>query len=203
MPAKIRLARHGSKRNAFYYIVVTDSRAPRDGRFIERIGSYNPNTNPATIDLDFDKALNWLKNGAQPTDTCRAILSYKGVLIKKHLLEGVRKGAFSEEEAENRFQSWMKEQEAKIQAKKDRLSKAKNDAAKKKLEEETKVNEARLAELAKKQLAEQEAQKKAEEKQDEATSEPVSDEVTTDSVEETKPEEITAADETPEEKQEE
>ena len=104
MPVKIRLARHGRKRHAFYHIVVADSRAPRDGRLIERIGSYNPNTNPATIELDFDKALNWLKNGAQPTDTCRAILSYKGVLMKKHLLEGVKKGAFDEAEAEKFYQ---------------------------------------------------------------------------------------------------
>ncbi len=102
MPVKIRLARHGRKGYAYYHIVVADSRAPRDGRFIERIGSYNPNTNPATIDLNFDKALDWLFKGAQPTDTCRAILSYKGVMMKKHLLEGVKKGAFDDAEAERR-----------------------------------------------------------------------------------------------------
>ena len=100
MPAKIRLQRHGRKRYAYYHIVIADSRAPRDGRNVDRIGSYNPNTNPATIDLDFDKALTWLANGAQPTDTVRAILSYKGVLYKKHLLGGVAKGAFTAEEAE-------------------------------------------------------------------------------------------------------
>ena len=100
MPVKIRLARHGKKGYAFYHIVVADSRAPRDGKFIEKIGTYNPNTNPATIDLSFEKALDWLQKGAQPTDTCRAILSYKGVLYKKHLLGGVAKGAFSESDAE-------------------------------------------------------------------------------------------------------
>ena len=96
MAVKIRLARHGKKGYAFYHIVAADSRAPRDGRFIEKLGTYNPNTNPATIDLDFEKALGWLQKGAQPTDTCRAILSYKGVLYKKHLLGGIAKGAFSE-----------------------------------------------------------------------------------------------------------
>ena len=98
MPVKIRLARHGSKKYAFYHIVVADSRAPRDGKYIERIGSYNPNTHPATVVLDFDKALNWVQKGALPTDTCRVLLSEKGVLYKKHLLGGVKKGAFSEEE---------------------------------------------------------------------------------------------------------
>ena len=111
MPVKIRLTRHGRKRYAYYHIVVADSRAPRDGRYIERIGSYNPNTNPATIDLNVDKALTWLGQGAQPTDTARAILSYKGVMMKKHLLEGVKKGAFDEAEAERRFNKWMEEKE--------------------------------------------------------------------------------------------
>lgn len=150
MPVKIRLARHGRKRHAFYHIVVADSRTPRDGRLIERIGSYNPNTNPATIELDFDKALIWLKNGAQPTDTCRAILSYKGVLMKKHLLEGVKKGAFDEAEAEKRFNAWLQEKEAKIQAKKDRLAADADSETRKRLEAEAKINEERAAELAKK-----------------------------------------------------
>ncbi|MDX1315863.1 MAG: 30S ribosomal protein S16, partial [Eudoraea sp.] len=122
MPVKIRLARRGRKFATIFNIVVADSRAPRDGKFIEELGQYNPNTNPATITLDFDKALDWLQKGAQPTDTCRAILSYKGVLYKKHLLEGVKKGAFDEAEAEKRFQTWMKEKEAKIQAKVDKLA---------------------------------------------------------------------------------
>ena len=107
MAVKIRLARHGKKGYAFYHIVAADSRAPRDGKFIEKLGTYNPNTNPATIDLNFEKALGWLLKGAQPTDTCRAILSYKGVMYKKHLLGGVAKGAFTEAEAEARFNKWL------------------------------------------------------------------------------------------------
>ncbi len=150
MPAKIRLQRHGRKRYAYYHIVIADSRAPRDGRFIERIGSYNPNTNPATIDLDFDKALTWLKNGAQPTDTVRAILSYKGVLYMRHLLGGVAKGAFTEEEAKKRFDTWVSEKENKIQVKKDGISKTAIDSKKARLEEETKVNAGRVEAIAKK-----------------------------------------------------
>lgn len=151
MPAKIRLQRHGRKRYAYYHIVIADSRAPRDGRYIERIGSYNPNTNPATIDLDFDKALSWLDKGAQPTDTARAILSYKGVLYMKHLQGGVAKGAFSEEEAERRFKAWMADKDAKIQGKKDRLSKESEAEKKARLEAEAKVNEERAAALAKRE----------------------------------------------------
>ncbi len=150
MPVKIRLARHGRKKYAYYHIVVADSRAPRDGRFIERIGSYNPNTNPATINLNFDKALDWLYKGAQPTDTCRAILSYKGVLMKKHLLDGVKKGAFDEAEAERRFQVWLNEKEAKIQAKKDKLQSEKDSKLKATLEQEAKINAERAEALAKK-----------------------------------------------------
>src|SRR5512133_3793095 len=144
MPAKIRLQRHGRKRYAYYHIVIADSRAPRDGRNIERIGSYNPNTNPATIDLDFEKALNWLSNGAQPTDTCRAILSYKGVLMKKHLFEGVKKGAFDVTVAEQRFETWLKEKEKTIQAKKDNLAAGFDQEMKKRLKAEAKINEIRL-----------------------------------------------------------
>ncbi|GET30729.1 30S ribosomal protein S16 [Prolixibacter sp. SD074] len=149
MPVKIRLARHGRKRHAYYHIVVANSRAPRDGRYIERIGSYNPNTNPATIELDFDKALDWLQKGAQPTDTARAILSYRGVLMKKHLLEGAKKGAFDEAEAEKRFEAWMAEKESKIQAKVTRLAAESDEVYKARLEAEAKVNEARAAEIAK------------------------------------------------------
>ena len=150
----MRLTRHGRKRYAYYHIVIADSRAPRDGRFIEKIGYYNPNTNPATIELDFDKALDWLLKGAQPTDTCRAILSYRGVLYKKHLLIGVKKGAFSEEEADRRFEAWMKEKEAKIQAKRDRLKQGREYEEKKRLEEEAKIKEARAQEIAKKRAEE-------------------------------------------------
>jgi small subunit ribosomal protein S16 len=150
MAVKIRLARKGRKKLAFYHIVVADSRSPRDGRYIEKIGSYNPITNPATIELDFDKALGWLQNGALPTDTCRAILSYKGVLMKKHLLEGVKKGAFDEAEATKRFEEWIKQNEAKIEAKKSSLEKSQDDELGKRLGVEKRVNEARAAKLAKK-----------------------------------------------------
>lgn len=153
MPVKIRLARHGRKRMPFYHIVVTDSRAPRDGNYIERIGMYNPRTNPATIELEFDKAMKWLQNGAQPTDTCRAILSKQGVMMKKHLLEGVKKGAFSLEEAEVRFNKWVADKESKTNAVKDSLTKQKESEAKKRLEAESKVREARAAEIAKKAAA--------------------------------------------------
>ena len=149
MPAKIRLQRQGRKFKAIYSIVVADSRAPRDGRFIEALGQYNPNTNPATIVLDFDKALEWLQKGAQPTDTCRAILSYNGVLYKKHLLEGVKKGAFDEAEAEKRFQAWMTEKEQKIQAKMDKIKSAKDSDEKTRFEAETKIKEERAQEIAK------------------------------------------------------
>lgn len=153
MSVKIRLARHGRKQHAYYHIVVANSRSPRDGRFIERIGSYNPNSNPATIDLNFDKAIEWLNNGAQPTDTCRTILSHKGVMMKKHLLEGVKKGAFDLAEADKRFDAWMKEKENAVQAKKDGLTAGFNEDMKKRLVAETKVNETRIAEIAKKNAA--------------------------------------------------
>ena len=150
MAVKIRLARHGKKGYAFYHIVAADSRAPRDGKFIEKLGTYNPNTNPATIDLDFGKALDWLQKGAQPTDTCRAILSYKGVMYKKHLLGGVAKGAFTETEAEARFNKWM---EAKAEL-----------AAAKKAEREAKAaaKAKRAAEYEKKAAAEAAAREAAE-----------------------------------------
>jgi len=150
MPARIRLARHGRKKLSYYHIVVADARAPRDGRIIERIGSYNPNTNPATIDLDFDKALNWLHNGAQPSDTCRAILSYKGVLYKDHLLRGVKKGALTVEEADAKFIKWKTEKESKIQAKRDSLLNETVKDLDKRLKAETKIREVRAQELAKK-----------------------------------------------------
>ena len=144
MPVKIRLARHGKKGYAFYHIVVADSRAPRDGKFIEKIGTYNPNTNPASIELNFDKALAWLNNGAQPTDTARAILSYKGVLMKKHLLGGVKKGAFSAEVAEERFAKWLAEKEAQINAKRQKLTEGKKAATAARLAEEEKVKQAKM-----------------------------------------------------------
>ena len=165
MSTKIRLARHGRKGRPFYHVVIADSRAPRDGRYIEKIGTYNPNTNPATIDLKFDRALYWLMTGAQPTDTASRILSYKGVLLKKHLLEGVKKGAFDEAAAEAKFEAWMKEKEAKIQAKIQKLAQAGDAAAKAALEAEAKVRAAKEEIIAKKkaELAAAEAAKKAEE----------------------------------------
>ncbi len=154
MPVRIRLKREGRRKRPFYHIVIADSRAPRDGRFIEKVGYYDPNTNPATIELEFDKALDWLLKGAQPTDTVRAILSYKGVLYKKHLLMGVKKGAFSEEEAERRFEAWMKDKEAKIEAKRQRVKQGQEEEHRKRMAEEAKIKEARAEELAKKRAAE-------------------------------------------------
>lgn len=148
MATKIRLQRHGKKGKPFYYIVVADARAPRDGRFIERIGSYNPNTNPATIDINFDKTLDWVNNGAQPTDTCRAILSYKGVLYKKHLQGGLKKGALTEEQVESKFQEWLDKKEGKITGKKDSLVSAKDEARKAALAAEAIKKEEKAAAIA-------------------------------------------------------
>lgn len=148
MATKIRLQRHGKKGKPFYYIVVADARAPRDGRFIERIGSYNPNTNPATIDINFDKTLDWVNSGAQPTDTCRAILSYKGVLYRKHLQGGVAKGALTAEQADEKFQAWLDQKEGKITGKKTGLTTAKEEARKAALAAETKKNADRAAAIA-------------------------------------------------------
>lgn len=145
MATKIRLQRHGRKGKPFFHIVVADSRAKRDGRFIEKIGTYNPITNPATIELDIDRAVYWLQVGAEPTNTARNILSYKGALMKKHLLGGVAKGAFSAEEAEKRFQAWLEERAQAVQAKKDGLAKSKEEAKAAALEAEKKKSEARLA----------------------------------------------------------
>lgn len=165
MATKIRLQRHGRKSYAFYQIVVADSRAPRDGKFIERIGSYNPNTNPATIDLNFERALYWLQVGAQPTDTTRNILSREGVCMKKHLLEGVKKGAFDEAAVDVKFQAWLKNKEASAQAAKDKNSEAAKAEAKTRLDAEKEANKAKAEEVAKKkaELAAAAAAKKAEE----------------------------------------
>jgi small subunit ribosomal protein S16 len=175
MPVKIRLSRQGKKGYPFYHIVVADSRAPRDGRYIERLGVYNPNTNPATIEFDFDRALDWLQKGAQPTDTTRSILSGKGVLIKKHLLEGAKKGAFTVEVAEQKFESWLKEKESKIQSVKDQFVKATEQERKKRLDAEAKVKEARAEAVAKK-LASEAVSKEA--KTGEATEAPAAAEET-------------------------
>jgi small subunit ribosomal protein S16 len=154
MPAKMRLQRHGKKGSPFYHIVIADGRAPRDGRFIEKIGTYNPMTNPAEINLDLEKAITWLRNGAQPTETVRAILSYKGVLYKAHLLKGVAKGALTVEEAEAKYQTWLSEKLSKIEAKKKGLTEAERAERKKALEAEAAVKEQKAAEVAKKRAAE-------------------------------------------------
>lgn len=145
MPVKLRLQRHGKKGKPFYWIVAADSRSKRDGRFLEKLGTYNPNTNPAQIEVNVDGAVKWLQNGAQPTDTARAILSYKGVMLKNHLAGGVRKGALTEEEAEAKFQAWVEEKATKIDAKKSDLAKAKDAEKAKQFEAEKAANEARIA----------------------------------------------------------
>ncbi len=150
MPAKIRLQRFGRKGYAYYHIVIADSRAPRDGKFIERIGSYNPNTNPATIDLKFERALYWLTTGAQPTDTTRNILSAEGVLMKKHLLDGVKKGAFDTAEAENRFDAWKAAKDANTNKTKEQIATEKQADKAQRLAAEAAVNKAKAAEVAKK-----------------------------------------------------
>ena len=180
MSVKIRLQRHGKKGKPFFHIVVADARARRDGRFIEKLGVYNPITNPATIELNVDAAVKWLNNGAQPTDTARAILSYKGALYKKHLQGGVAKGAFDEAEAEKRFNAWLEAKEAAVNAKKDGLTQSKEAAKKAALEAEAKVNEARLA-----AAAQAEADAKAAEEAANAPVEEVAEEVVAETTEET------------------
>lgn len=148
MATKIRLARHGKKGYPVYHIVVADVRAPRDGKFIEKLGTYNPNTNPATIELNIDSAVKWIGTGAQPTDTARAILSYKGVMYKHHLNGGIKKGALTEEQAAAKFEKWTAEKEAKVEAKRTSLKGAAAKTAKERLAAETKVKEERAAALA-------------------------------------------------------
>ena len=145
MPVKIRLQRHGKKGKPFYWIVAADARAKRDGRFLEKLGTYNPNTNPATVNLDVDGAVKWLQNGAQPTDTAKTILSYKGAMLKNHLVGGVRKGALTEEQAEEKFQAWLEEKVGKVASKEENVARAKSEAKEKALEAEKAVNEARVA----------------------------------------------------------
>lgn len=147
MATKVRLQRHGKKGKPYYYIVATDSRVKRDGKYIERLGDYNPNTNPATINLDFERALYWVKAGAQPTDTARAILSYKGVMMKNHLDKGVLKGAHTQAQADKKFEKWMDEKANKIDSKVEGLKKTEEAAAAKKLAAEKEVNEKRIADI--------------------------------------------------------
>lgn len=147
MPVKIRLQRHGKKGKPFFQLVAADSRAKRDGRYIERLGSYNPNHDPAIIDINFERCLHWVQVGAQPTDTVRAILSYKGVLMRDHLNRGVKKGALTQEQADAKFEKWLEEKASKIDAKKDKLSKAEQDAKAAALKAEAEVNEKRRSEI--------------------------------------------------------
>ena len=145
MSVKIRLQRHGKKGKPFYWVVAADARSKRDGKFLEKIGTYNPNTNPATIDLNIEKAAQWLHNGAQPTDTARAILSYTGDLLKHHLDGGVRKGALTQEQADAKLATWLEEKAGKVEAKKSGLSKAEADAKAKAFKAEQEANAKRIA----------------------------------------------------------
>lgn len=193
MPVRIRLQRHGKKGKPFYWIVAADGRAKRDGRYLEKIGTYNPNTNPATVELDVDQAVKWLENGAQPSDTARTLLSYRGAMIKHHLNGGVKKGAFSQEEADQRFAAWLEEKQAKIQAKIDGLDKTKANDLAQRLEAEKAVNQKRIADFIAAPEAEQaEEGDTAEVAAETATEEAAATETATEAVQEE-----TAADEAP------
>jgi small subunit ribosomal protein S16 len=170
MAVKIRLARRGRKKLAIYDVVVSDARAPRDGKYIERIGRYNPNTNPATVDIDEQKAFEWVMNGAQPTETVRAMLRYRGILLRKHLQVGVNKGAITQEEADKRLEDWMSQKEVKIQSKRDRLASEAEQKASARKDAESKVKEARAEELRKR--AEASAQKEEATAEEEAPEQP-------------------------------
>jgi len=160
MPVKIRLQRHGKKGKPFFWIIAADVRAKRDGKYLEKLGIYNPVTQPATIELDVDSSVKWLRNGAQPTDTARRILSYKGAMMKKHLLAGVDKGALTEEEAEKKFEAWLSEKEDKISSSADKAAKAKEAEKQKALDAEREVNAKREAEA---KAAQEEEEAKAKE----------------------------------------
>ena len=189
MATRIRLARHGRKKQAFYHIVVADQKSPRNGRFIEKLGIYNPNTNPATINLNFDSAVKWLLKGAQPSDTARAILSYKGVMMKKHLMAGVAKGAFNEEEAEKRFTKWIENKEGQVADKKSALEKAALAAEKAALAAEKAKSDERAAALEIKNskiVEETKAEETSEEVVEETKAEETTEEVVETKAEETK-----------------
>ncbi len=205
MSVKIRLQRHGKKGKPFYWIVAADARAKRDGRYLEKLGTYNPNTNPATVNLDVDGTVKWLQDGAQPTDTAKTILSYKGAMLKNHLVGGVRKGALTEEQAEEKFQAWLEEKAGKVASKEENVAKVKSEAKAKALEAEKAVNEARVAaaveEVAEEVVAEEGAPEEAapEVVAEEAAPEVVAEEVV---AEEAAPE-VVAPEEAAEEKKEE
>jgi small subunit ribosomal protein S16 len=220
MSVKIRLQRHGKKGKPFYWIVAADARAKRDGRYLEKLGTYNPNTNPATVNLDVDGTVKWLQDGAQPTDTAKTILSYKGAMLKNHLVGGVRKGALTEEQAEEKFQAWLEEKAGKVASKEENVAKVKSEAKAKALEAEKAVNEARVAaaaeeaapEVAEEVAPEVVAEEAApEEVAEEAAPEEVAEEAAPEFAEEVAPEvvaeeaapEVVAPEEAAEEKKEE
>ena len=204
MSVKIRLQRHGKKQKPFYWIVAADARSKRDGRYLEKLGTYNPNTNPATIDLNLDQAVQWLHNGAQPTDTARAILSYKGALMKHHLDGGVRKGALTQEQADAKLTAWLEEKAGKVTAKKEGLTKAQSDAKAKALKAEKAANEKRAAAAV--EAAKVEEEVAVEEAEVEATEAPAAEETVaaevateeTPAAQEVVAEEAPAAEEAPE-----
>lgn len=175
MSVKIRLQRHGKKGKPFYWVVAADARSKRDGKYLEKLGTYNPNTNPATIDLNLDAAVQWLHNGAQPTDTARAILSYKGVLLKHHLDGGVRKGALTQEQADAKLTAWLESKAGQVDAKKEGLSKAKADEKAKALKAEQEVNAKRIAAAAQAEADLIAAETATEEVAEEATEEVVAE----------------------------
>ncbi len=186
MPVKIRLQRHGKKGKPFYWVVAADARAKRDGRYLEKLGTYNPNTNPATVDINVDNAVKWLDNGAQPTDTARTLLSYRGVLLKHHLNGGVKKGALTQEDADKKFEAWLEEKQSKIQAKVDGLTKEEADARAAALAAEKAVNDKRLADA---KALEEEAAAEAAAAEAEAEAENASEEAVAEATEEAAPEE--------------
>ncbi|MFA5573915.1 MAG: 30S ribosomal protein S16 [Brumimicrobium sp.] len=199
MATKIRLQRHGKKGYAFYHVVAADSRSKRDGKFIEKLGTYNPNTNPATIDINFDRTLYWVSVGAEMTDTARAILSYKGVLYKNHLIKGVKKGALTEADVEKKFEAWLKEQEAKIEKKAKGHVSAQEKAKAERLAAEKVKNEAKAKEIADANTPEPEVEESpVDEAAEEATAEataPVEEEVKEETKEEVKVEDSAPAEE--------
>lgn len=163
MPTKIRLQRRGKKKRAFYHIVIADGRAPRDGRYIERIGTYNPVTRPAEINLNFDRALEWLQHGAQPTNSARAILSFKGVMLKHHLQKGVQKGAMTQEQADSKFNQWLADKEQKMQKATEEAESKEKEKIRERLDKEKEINEQRAREIQKKRQAEAEEKAKSQE----------------------------------------
>ena len=204
MPVRIRLQRHGKKGKPFYWVVAADSRSKRDGKFLEKLGIYNPNTNPATVEINVDSAVKWLQNGAQPTDTARTLLSRKGALLKHHLVKGVAKGALTEEQVEERFAAWLAEKDAANTAEVSALNKEKEAAKAKALEAEKEVNEKRAAEIAAANAPEPEVvEETAEEASEEVAEAPVADEATAEEApvaEEAAAEEAPAEESTEEEK---